>query len=218
MTESSFQLIQSSPYIDAHTHHGASTEQCICFHTYRHGIHPWLVKHPLTEEQYQEYRLNPPPYLGEVGIDRVKGVAAEIQQRIFDQYLKLAKELHLPIIIHAVRSYQDILQVLKANPYSRVMVHGFRGNAMIAQELQKHQCFLSFGAALLSDNKLQETITCISLDKLFLETDDQHDISIQMVYAKAASLLNIDLQELKDQIYANALVFFGEPDDWKKMD
>lgn len=206
------------PYIDAHTHRFQSDENHRCFHTYRHGIHPWLVKHPLTVDQLNSLRFNPPPYLGEVGVDRTKGIAAELQLNIFSQYLDLAKELDLPLIVHCVHALSDIAQALKQISYHRVLLHGFTGNAEQVKMLARFGCFFSLGAELVKNAKLQETIKHIPLDKLLFETDDQEEVSIELIYQQASSILDIEPDELKALLYQNALTFFGPSDEWKKMD
>lgn len=206
------------PFIDAHTHHFISDDEHICFHTYRHGIHPWLVKKTLNQDQINHIRYNPPPYLGEVGIDRSKDIDPKIQYTLFCQYLSLAQELSLPMIVHSVGAHSDIVSALKQFPRSKVLIHGFEGNCQEAEMLLKHNCFLSFGAALLQKEKCQQSIKVVPQDRLFFETDDQQIVLIDLIYQKASSILNIELDSLKQMIYANALAFFGEKNDWKKMD
>ncbi len=208
----------SIPYIDAHTHQFLSDESRICFHTYRHGIHPWLVQRLLDGAQLNDLRQNPPTYFGEVGIDRRRPVDPELQRALFCQYLNLAKELHLPLIVHAVGAENDIAQCLKHTPYSKVLIHGFHGNTSQAKILLTQGCYLSIGAALIKSHKLQDALTTIPLEKLFFETDDQKDVAIELIYQCASTILEITLDELKAKIFDNAIAFFGDTDDWKKMD
>jgi TatD DNase family protein len=53
------------------------------------------------------------------------------------------------------------------------------------------------------DKKLQEQVKNIPLNRLFLETDNDTNYTIQNVYQKVALIKNISLQVLKDQVYIN---------------
>jgi TatD DNase family protein len=69
-------------------------------------------------------------------------------------------------------------------------------------------CYVSIGTAIIYDQKLQQSIEKIPLEKLFLETDDDISKSIREVYESVASLKNISINELQEQILKNfALVF-----------
>jgi TatD DNase family protein len=88
------------------------------------------------------------------------------------------------------------------------LFHGFNGNAIIAKQLTDKGCYLSFGEQILNQVKNQEVIKQIPLQKVFFETDTS-DKPIEVIYAKACELLQIDLEELKNSIAKNFKTVFN---------
>jgi TatD DNase family protein len=142
--------------------------------------------------------------IGEAGLDRLIQVDINTQLAVFSMQADLAAEIDLPLIIHAVRSYPDLIRLRKAISKTSVwIVHGFSGNSQSASELIKHGMMLSFGHSILnSKNKAQQTIKEVPLDSLFLETDSS-GIAISVIYQQAASLLNMDVIDLQHVIKIN---------------
>jgi TatD DNase family protein len=61
---------------------------------------------------------------------------------------------------------------------------------------------ISIGAALLSNSKLQECISKIPNDQLFLETDDK-GVTISEIYQKVSELKKLTLPQLEELIEQN---------------
>ena len=81
--------------------------------------------------------------------------------------------------------------------------HWYNENLAIANELISLDCYLSFGRSLLHPNgKNAEIFRALPLERIFLETDDA-DVSIENIYAKAAELKDISIENLKKSIIAN---------------
>ena len=53
---------------------------------------------------------------------------------------------------------------------------------------------ISIGTAVIWDEKLQEQVKSIPLNRLFLETDNDTNYTIEAVYQKVALIKNISLQ------------------------
>ena len=74
-----------------------------------------------------------------------------------------------------------------------LIFHDFCGNKQIAENLlRNHNCFFSFGKSLFrKDKKAFQLFYQLPKDNLLLETDAQNDLSIERIYSKAASALNL---------------------------
>ncbi|MDP5092910.1 MAG: TatD family hydrolase, partial [Polaribacter sp.] len=82
------------------------------------------------------------------------------------------------------------------------IIHGYQKDKQLAFDLIRNGFYLSFGAAVLKSTKMQEVISAISMDKIFIETDNV-DVSIQEIYQKIAFLKQISLVELQEIIHIN---------------
>ncbi|WP_207429696.1 TatD family hydrolase [Pedobacter sp. SYSU D00535] len=175
---------------------------------YSAGIHPWYIQLEHQELQLQNLRellsMEKVVFLGECGLDRLKGPAFSIQLEVFKEQLLMAEEFKKPVIIHCVKSFSELVQIRQNLKLSiPLIVHGFNNNRQIAAQLLKYGFRLSFGAALLQENSnAAAMVKDIPEQSLFLETDDR-DVSIEDVYQTAARLRNISLNRMRDIIFAN---------------
>ena len=146
------------------------------------GIHPWFLK-PLTQQhltqlsqfikQYKQHIVA----IGETGIDGV--IAKEennLAQQIhfFDHHLALAKEYHLPIIVHHRRSHTEVLERIKAAKLNHGgIIHAFSGSYQQACQYIDLGFKLGIGGTI-TYSRAEKTIKAIKrvpLNSLVLETD-----------------------------------------------
>jgi len=157
------------------------------------GIHPWYISESLVEEQltWLEINVNHPSCLGigECGLDKKIAIPLQLQEEVFVKQLLLAEKNKKAVILHVVSAYQEIIALKKRlNLTIPLIVHGFNKNKQVADSLWKNGFYLSFGSALLRNERLQETFASVPKEFLFLETDDDTTITIEEVYAKAETL------------------------------
>ncbi|CAA0214689.1 TatD family hydrolase [Tenacibaculum maritimum] len=171
------------------------------------GIHPWYI---LKEKLYNELLIleeklqHPNCYaLGECGLDKLSQTDFQLQLDVFKEQIKLSEKFQKPLLIHCVKSFQEIVLLKKkTQPKQPWIIHGFNKHFQVAKELTKHGIFLSFGAALLQNKKLQETAKKVSLTTLFLETDNSKE-SIISIYKKLSEIKEIELNLVKQEINKN---------------
>jgi TatD DNase family protein len=118
--------------------------------------------------------------------------------------VQLANEVGKPLIIHCVKAFNELLNTLnQMDNKVPVIVHGFNNNENIARLLSDAGCYLSFGKALLGyDSSAAKALRAVGRKRFLLETDNA-DISIKYIYHKAAELLGVDEEILKEQLKAN---------------
>lgn len=142
------------------------------------GIHPWFVQeHTEGDLQVLEDRLSAGPDkcvgLGECGLDRLHG-KLEDQQPWFEHQLDLAARLDLPLIIHSVKTHDEVHATLRrANWSGRALIHGFSGSFQQAAKLVDLGCYIGVGGVITHDRarKTRDTIARLPLECLVLETD-----------------------------------------------
>ncbi|WP_435355537.1 TatD family hydrolase [Emticicia sp. SJ17W-69] len=179
------------------------------------GIHPWYIAEDNQKKQldllsklanYQQVK-----FIGECGLDRLKGSSLPLQEAIFIKQIRIAEEVKKPILIHCVKCFNELISIKKiVRPKVPMIIHGFNNNLEIAQSLVERGFYFSLGAALMNEeSNAAKVLQQIPLEKLFFETDDK-EISIQKIYEKASYLLNLPLNSLKDVIFTNYLSMWGE--------
>ena len=204
--------------INIHTHQTSTndehTEIVSLFHNapipfeglFSIGVHPWHAeKSPtqsLIEELYPKARFA--FAIGECGLDRSSIVDWELQMKLFTQQIELSEKLKKPLIIHAVRSYSDIMYFHNVyNPKQAWIVHGFQGNVNNLKQLAAHNIYISYGAYILRSNpKIDESLKATPDELIFIETDETA-VKLYDLYKYAADLRNQDFDVLAEQIYNN---------------
>ena len=184
-----------------------------------YGIHPWTfdgtsLRGPraqrggtkqsnltLLEKYLQENKI---VAIGETGLDRLHKDTYDLQTEYFEKHILLSEQYQKPLIIHNVKATADILKLHKKHqPRQAWIIHGFNGTIEEAHQLTERGIFLSVGESIFYPNrKITKTLLSLPLEYLFLETDTSEK-TIQQVYGKASELLNLPLNVLKEQIFAN---------------
>lgn len=176
---------------------------------YSVGFHPWEDVTHLTGQDFdllEQCAAHPQVVaIGETGMDRVKGGELEGQRAAFVRHLHLAHRLGMPVVVHCVRTAQDILAARRRAGLDQVplAIHGMRGNEHVARTLLDAGCFLSFGPRF---NEAALRIT--PHDRLLIETDDSH-VSIDAVADAVAHYVGLAASEVKALASANARRFIA---------
>ncbi len=212
-------------FFDIHTHSTSSSNQVFTIQNryptsddfsnpFSVGIHPWFLKNEtveielvLLEEKLQHSKCFA---LGECGLDKAIETDFDFQKEVFIRQIELSEKYQKPIIIHCVRAFQEIIEIRKSQkPSQPWIIHGFQKDKQLAFSLIENGFYMSFGEAVLKSAKVQDVISAISMDRIFLETDNAK-VSIQEIYQKIADLKMITLKELQEKIYKNFTIVFSE--------
>lgn len=168
------------------------------------GIHPWDAGLVDVDWLELERKMAVPQVkmIGEAGLDALKG--GERQEQVFLKQISISERCRKPLVIHCVKTFNEIIAMRRLlRPHQSWAIHGFNRKALLAKELVSRGFYLSFGKALLQKKTVQEAFLSCPLDRVFFETDDDEALEIQEVYAKAASLLNKNIEDLKLEIQKN---------------
>ena len=178
------------------------------------GLHPWF----LTKENFDSdfEKLSQLIHnqdiiaLGECGLDRIKGENLAFQILAFEAQIRLAEVVKKTVIIHCVKAYNELISVKnRLKPTVSMIIHGFNQNEIILKDLVKNGFYISIGSAILkADSNAAKYISLIPLTRLFLETDDTN-VSIKIIYEKAADILSMEVSALKRLIHQNLQLIIG---------
>ena len=135
------------------------------------GIHPWYIPaHP--EETLKELdRRAASPFckaIGEAGLDKFVSTSLSLQRELFVRQAELAAAQRLPVIVHCVKAWDELLSARKDIPAATVcIIHGFRGKPQLAESLLGKGFYLSFGFRFHP-----QSLTLCPSDRLFFESDE----------------------------------------------
>jgi TatD DNase family protein len=178
------------------------------------GIHPWALEtHQQQDLDSLEYliKCNNPVAIGECGLDYVKQIDKKQQLHFFVSQLQMAKKYNLPIIIHAVKSTEDVIFLLKKYPKICGQIHAFSGSEAQAKILIKMGFYLGFGLQITNpkSTRLRTIVQNIPLTSLLIETDDGNPQDLHLVAQCCAKLKKISVEKLITQCNNNAIKLFG---------
>lgn len=166
------------------------------------GIHPWNASQTQLNLVNEKAQLPNCLAIGEIGLDKLNGPDLTIQTASFKSQIELSEKLELPVIIHCVKAWNELLKIKRViNPKQIWIYHGF-AKANLTKEVLKEGLMISIGAEILKSETLQKALLSIPNDRLLLETDDQ-SIEIEEIYTQISKLKNIPLARLKKQIEDN---------------
>lgn len=165
--------------------------------------------------------------VGEIGIDLYwDKTHVDAQKEAFRQQIRWAKELQIPIVIHARDSFPEIYEVLDQENDSQLrgIFHCFTGNHADVEKIKEYGGFYFGigGVVTYKKSELPEVLPHVPLDRLLLETDapylppvpyrGKRNESAYVIHTaeKIAEFLGLPLREIEQVTTTNALRLFGE--------
>ncbi len=155
--------------------------------------------------------------LGEIGLDYHWDIDRQLQHKVFEQQLILAKELDVPVVIHDREAHGDIMEYIrKYQP--KGLLHCFSGSVEMLNEVLKLGLSISLGGTVTFKNARVpvEVAQAVPLDRLLLETDapylspvpfrGKRNDSSNILYTatRIAEIKSIGIQQLLDITCDNA--------------
>lgn len=175
---------------------------------YSVGYHPWYLSDDGSEDWSLLSELVGQPQVlavGEAGLDKITEVDYSLQKTAFERQAIMAMEAQKPLIIHCVRSYNEIMELKKTlKPTNPWVIHGFRGKKELARQLTDHGILLSYGF-----HYQEAALQAMPIGMLFLETDESNQ-DIYLLYEQVATLLSLSVSDLITIVQENiSNTFFG---------
>jgi TatD DNase family protein len=164
--------------------------------------------------------------VGECGLDfYVEALDLDRQRALFDAHLQLAKDLDLPLIVHARHAVDETLLRIRRVGGLRGVVHSFGGSEEQARQAFAMGWHIGLGGPLTYERakRLRRIVADMPMEHLLLESDapDQPNATgrgarnepaaIVEVARVVAELRGIDIAEVAAATTANARRLFGLP-------
>lgn len=163
--------------------------------------------------------------IGEIGLDYFwDETPRDVQRHWFIRQIDLAKQLHLPIIIHDREAHGDLFNIVREQNAGQNggIMHCFSGSWELAKEALRRNFYISIAGPVTYKNakSLPEVVKNCPLDRLLIETDSPYlspepkrgktnePANVYYVAEKIAQLRGISVEEVAEATTANAKAFF----------
>jgi TatD DNase family protein len=193
------------------------------------GVHPWNVN-ALTEKELQQtialiYEKGQGKELiaiGEIGLDHKYATIWDKQVAVFNEMLRLAEKLDLPVIIHSRGTTTQIIEMLPSYNLKMVLLHWFSNPISALSKVVQNGYYISEGLPTVYSNGIQKVVKRIPLTSLLTETDGPVRFSnppfdgkrttpafIPSVVKAIAEIKKIDVIDVAEQLVRNFEEFFS---------
>lgn len=147
------------------------------------GLHPAYGLHPMFLARHRPEHLDSLAQwlerehavaLGECGLDHyVEGLDRDLQRMYFERQLGLARELRLPLILHARHAVEETIAAIRRHAGLRGVVHSYSGSAEQARRLWDLGFSIGIGGPVTYDRakRLRAIVSTMPIEFLLLETD-----------------------------------------------
>ena len=157
--------------------------------------------------------------VGECGLDGMVEVSMVQQEAFFIAQLELAKQYQLPLILHARKTHNRLIQLLKQHRFEHGgILHGFSGSYQQGKQFVDLGFYLGIGGVISYPraSKTRQAVAQLPLDFLVLETDApdmplmgyqgqvNHPKRLPLVLECLAKLHRKDKQTIADIVWQNS--------------
>ncbi len=149
-----------------------------------YGIHPHETKNYKDlkkEEIIKKINLSKKIIgIGETGLDYYyEHTDSLTQKKVFNEHIKAAQILDLPLIVHTRSAEDDTYQILKEEKKIKdfkVLIHCFTGSKEFAHKLIDLGCYISASGVVTfkKSKELADTFLSLPNDKILVETDSPY--------------------------------------------
>ncbi len=115
--------------------------------------------------------------IGEIGLDfwykaiRKDKENHRIQREVFRAFLKLAKELNLPVVIHSRGTWAECLEITKEIGLAKAIFHWYSGPINILKNILEAGYLISASPAVAYSPASREAVGYAPIDRILVETD-----------------------------------------------
>ncbi|MDO4569590.1 MAG: TatD family hydrolase [Planctomycetia bacterium] len=169
------------------------------------GIHPWYVAQAVPGWEtrlvslLENLRVNGVACgIGEIGLDKTKSVP--MASVVFEAQLQIAVEMRLPVAIHCVKSWNQILPTLRrivGRSHIPIIFHKFNGSKEIVRELSRCNAWFSFASTAS-----RKSLSIAPPSRVLIESDAQNASQLEQLtqwYHEAAEILRTTPENLAAQ-------------------
>lgn len=195
------------------------------------GLHPYDAGE-LTDELIEKWRslisgdskqFRKIVAVGETGLDYFKAkVPADVQKKSFEEHVKLAEDVDLPVIVHNRNADDECLEILKKYPGVEAVFHCFGSSLEFAKKVWDAGYYTSFTGIVTypAAEELRKVLKEVPMDRFFVETDAPYlapqlyrgsrnePAYVGEVLKCAAEVKGLDFKVVESAAFSNSVKFF----------
>lgn len=186
------------------------------------GVHPYYASEGLRSfpdfKSLLERNLKEIKAIGEIGLDMKSSELLPTQEKMLTEYLRLASEYRLPVVIHSRGYFDELIRILMAFPELKILFHCFSYGITELNALLEKGYFISFALNIFKNNALDECIKSVPPERLLLETDcpymyfdkkESTPLHIKDMAQRVSALRGVEQQCLLERMRQTAREFFN---------
>lgn len=143
------------------------------------GIHPHNAAQdsPETEKELRGLARKPRVVaIGEIGLDYFRNLSPpETQREVFRRYLRLAKDLNLPVIVHCRDAFDDVRTIIQEEQSGNLqgVLHSFSGDESSALSFLGMGFYVSFSGQVTypKADSIRAAAQTVPIERTLIETD-----------------------------------------------
>ena len=159
--------------------------------------------------------------VGEVGLDYhwIKDQAGrKAQEPLFHDFITLAEELNLPLVIHSRKAESEATDILERNFNGDVLMHCFDGPLSVAERIRDNGWYITLPANFRKSRNRVTAAGVLPVEKILLETDGPYlsptegrnePANIEIGCKVLADLLDMEFDDAARQTTENAVRFYN---------
>ncbi len=152
--------------------------------------------------------------IGEIGLDYREAQSdseKDWQKRVFETFLGVAEELHLPVSVHSRDALDDVIKMVSAHNPERTHIHFFEGDVKQVKEIEALGCMISVPP--FESGKRSRAIKEIGLERIMAESDSPvagaTPRDVEKAVRNVASLKGISFERAAEALTRNTKSFFN---------
>jgi TatD DNase family protein len=162
--------------------------------------------------------------IGEIGLDYYRNLSPQAdQKKIFVSFLRLAKELNLPAVIHSREAREDTLRIMQEEKVKKAIIHCFGGDQIFLKACIDRGYLVSFtcNVTYKKAQSVRDAVKAAPLEIICLETDAPYlspegnrgkrnePSFVSTLAQEIAGIKSLSVQEIAAATTQNAINFFG---------
>jgi len=187
------------------------------------SIHPEYIKEvneEIVENFFKKIEENKEKIvgIGETGLDFIieEPEWREKQKELFVKFIDLAKNLNLPLVIHARKAFKEAIEVLEKSGARNVLMHFFTQKDLLPKIIENGWS-ISVNTTLLSSKNIKKIVRDLKIEKIMTETDSpwlgpngqrNDPRSIKLVVEEISRIKKMKIEEIDKITTQNAIEFF----------
>ncbi|MBI2141505.1 TatD family hydrolase [Candidatus Woesearchaeota archaeon] len=154
--------------------------------------------------------------IGEIGLDYQEAKSEkerQLQQRLFEQQLKLARAIGKPVIVHSRNAEKAVVDTLIRCGCKKAVLHAFHGSLKLVKEAAAAGFYVTIPTNIQRSSHFQAIAKTLPLSRLLTETDapflasekggKSEPAHVAATVARIAEIKGMVAEEVANIIYSN---------------